>query len=112
MSPLVASSSHTPSRGSVIGRGVLLSVAAGVAHAVRLAVGDDGGVMQESVKDADGGGVLGEGTVPISRTFLGAQVKELAGNAAAPGALFRKTCPVASLAWARQTALVLDEAVF
>jgi hypothetical protein len=38
---------------------VLLSVL-GVFHAVGLAVGDDdGGVVQEPVEDADGGGLLG-----------------------------------------------------
>ena len=40
--------------------GRLLSVLSGVAHAVGLAFGDDdGGVVQESVQDADGGGLFG-----------------------------------------------------
>jgi len=40
--------------------GRLLPVVSGVAHAVGLAFGDDdGGVVQESVQDADGGGVFG-----------------------------------------------------
>jgi hypothetical protein len=39
--------------------GVLLSVL-GILHSVGLAVGDDdGGVVQEPVEDADGGGLLG-----------------------------------------------------
>ena len=38
----------------------------GVPHAVGLAVGDDdGGVVQEPVEDADGGGVLGQEPAPL-----------------------------------------------
>ena len=38
----------------------------GVLHAVGLAVGDDdGGVVQEPVQDADGGGVLGQEPAPL-----------------------------------------------
>ena len=41
-------------------------MAAGVAHAVGLAVGDDdGGVVQEPVQDADGGGVFGQEPSPL-----------------------------------------------
>src|SRR6478609_3920217 len=64
----------TPSLGfsGFVGRGVLLSVAAGVAHAVGLAVGDDdGGVVQEPVQDADGGGVFGEEPSPLVERPVG-----------------------------------------
>ena len=38
----------------------------GVFHAVGLAVGDDdGGVVQEAVEDADGGGLLGQESAPL-----------------------------------------------
>jgi hypothetical protein len=38
----------------------------GVFHAVGLAVGDDdGGVVQEPVEDADGGGLLGQESAPL-----------------------------------------------
>ena len=44
---------------------VLLSVV-GVFHAVGVAVGDDdGGVVQEPVEDADGGGLLGQESAPL-----------------------------------------------
>ena len=38
----------------------------GVFHAVGVAVGDDdGGVVQEPVEDADGGGLLGQEAAPL-----------------------------------------------
>ena len=38
----------------------------GVFHAVGLAVGyDDGGVVQEPVQDADGGGLFGQESAPL-----------------------------------------------
>jgi hypothetical protein len=38
----------------------------GIFHAVGLPVGDDdGGVVQQSVEDADGGGLLGQESTPL-----------------------------------------------
>ena len=51
----------------------------GVAHAVGLAAGDDdGGVVQEPVQDADGGGVLGQEPSPLNwdwHMFVWAQMR-------------------------------------
>ena len=44
----------------------------GVAHAVGLAVGDDdGGVVQQAVQDAGGGGVLGQEPAPLVECPVG-----------------------------------------
>ncbi len=58
-SPLVARKSPHPVAGfQLLWR--LLPVVSGVAHAVGLAFGDDdGGVVQEPVQNADGGGLFG-----------------------------------------------------
>ena len=49
--------------------GGLLAVLSGVAHAVGLAVGDDdGGVVQQAVQDAGGGGVLGQEPSQVNGT--------------------------------------------
>lgn len=59
-SPLVAIWKSPPLAGSSVGGWGVTSFLAGVAHPVGLAVGDhDGGVVQEAVQDADGGGVFG-----------------------------------------------------
>ncbi len=61
----------------MVRRGVLPSVVSRVAHAVGLAVGDDdGGVVQEPVQDADGGGVFGQESAPLNwnwHTFVWGQ---------------------------------------
>ena len=45
----------------------------GLAHAIRLAVGDhDGGVVQQPVQDADGGGVFGQEPAPLFERPVGA----------------------------------------
>jgi hypothetical protein len=42
----------------------------GFAHAVGVAAGDDDGVVQEAVQEADGGGVLGQEPAPLNWNWL------------------------------------------
>jgi hypothetical protein len=59
-SPLVARKSPRSLAGVEVSSGAVTSLVLGVAHAERFAVGDDdAGVVEEPVKDAGGGGVLG-----------------------------------------------------
>ncbi len=58
------------------GAGAAPSSVAGFAHPVALAVGDDGvAVVQESVGQADGGGVLGQEAAPVLERVVAADAE-------------------------------------